>query len=95
MQNGPIPLSGTSVTINDTAPTGDRYNLSVVEILAASAGGGSTSSISGTLSPSSLVSGAIVTLTLPGGGSVTTSPDASGNYNFSNLANGTLYRDAH
>ena len=89
MQNGPIPLSGTSVTINDTAPTGDRYNLSVVEILAASAGGGSTSSISGTLSPSSLVSGAIVTLTLPGGGSVTTSPDASGNYNFSNLANGT------
>jgi len=25
--------SGTLVTINDTAPTGDRYNLSVCEIL--------------------------------------------------------------
>ncbi len=29
MQNSPTPLSGTSVTINDTAPTGDRYNLSI------------------------------------------------------------------
>ena len=28
----PTPLSGTSVTINDTAPTGDRYNLFVAEI---------------------------------------------------------------
>jgi hypothetical protein len=32
MQNSPTPLSGTSVTINDTAPTGDRYNLSIVEV---------------------------------------------------------------
>ena len=31
----PTPLSGTSVTINDTAPTGDQYNLSICEILAA------------------------------------------------------------
>src|SRR6266404_4095156 len=28
--------SGTSVTINDTAPTGDRYNLSIVEVLVSS-----------------------------------------------------------
>ena len=28
----PTPTSGTSVTINDTAPTGDRYNLSLVEV---------------------------------------------------------------
>jgi hypothetical protein len=34
MQNSPTLLSGTSVTINDTAPTGDRYNLSIVEVLA-------------------------------------------------------------
>jgi len=34
-QNAPTPVSGTSVTINDTAPTGDRYNLSVCEILPA------------------------------------------------------------
>jgi hypothetical protein len=31
--SGLIALSGTSVTINDTAPTTDRYNLSLVEIL--------------------------------------------------------------
>jgi hypothetical protein len=30
-----IPASGTSVTINDTAPTTDRYNLTIAEILAA------------------------------------------------------------
>jgi uncharacterized repeat protein (TIGR01451 family) len=33
-QNSPTPVSGTTVTINDTAPTADRYNLSAVEILA-------------------------------------------------------------
>jgi hypothetical protein len=27
-----VPLSGTTVTINDTAPTGDRYNLAICEI---------------------------------------------------------------
>jgi hypothetical protein len=27
-----VPLSGTSATINDTAPTNDRYNLTIVEI---------------------------------------------------------------
>jgi hypothetical protein len=27
-----VPASGTSVTINATAPTGDRYNLTIVEI---------------------------------------------------------------
>jgi hypothetical protein len=32
MQNATTPLGGTSVTINDTAPTGDRYNLSIVEV---------------------------------------------------------------
>jgi hypothetical protein len=33
-RNATTPASGTSVTINDTAPTGDRYNLSICEILA-------------------------------------------------------------
>ena len=32
MQNAPTALSGTNVTINDTAPTGDRYNLTIVEV---------------------------------------------------------------
>jgi hypothetical protein len=32
-QNNPTQSSGTTVTINDTAPTTDKYNLSIVEIL--------------------------------------------------------------
>jgi hypothetical protein len=35
MQTSPTPLSGTTVTINDTAPATDRYNLSICEILPA------------------------------------------------------------
>jgi hypothetical protein len=35
MQTGPAPVSGTSVSISDTAPTTDRYNLSICEILPA------------------------------------------------------------
>jgi hypothetical protein len=35
MQNNPTPASGTTVTINDTAPTTDRYNLSICEVLPA------------------------------------------------------------
>src|SRR2546426_131149 len=50
-QSSPTPLSGTSVTINDTAPTGDRYNLSIVEVLPPAGSGGSTFRISGALSP--------------------------------------------
>jgi len=33
--NGTTPAPFTNVTINDTAPTGDRYNLTICEILAA------------------------------------------------------------
>src|SRR5262249_46252256 len=63
MQNAPTPTSGTTVKINDTAPTGDRYNLSICEILPA-VGGSSTFSLSGTVSPAA--SGSGVTLTLSG-----------------------------
>jgi hypothetical protein len=28
----PVAAAGTSVTINDTAPTADRYNLTICEI---------------------------------------------------------------
>jgi hypothetical protein len=34
-QNSVTPLSGSTVTINDTAPTTDRFNLSICEILPA------------------------------------------------------------
>lgn len=87
-QNNPIPLSGTQVSINDTAPISDRYNVSMVEIVAAS-GGASVSSISGTLSPAFLVTGTTITLTFPSGGTATAVPDNSGNYIFSNLSDST------
>ena len=93
MQSSPTPLGGTSVTINDTAPTGDRFNLSIVEVVAAT-GGITTSTISGTLSPAPLISGSTVTLTLPGGGTTNTSPDGSGNYGFGNLSNGSYIATA-
>jgi hypothetical protein len=35
MQNSPTPWSGTTVTINDTAPNSDRFNLSLCEVLPA------------------------------------------------------------
>jgi hypothetical protein len=85
MQNSTTPLSGTSVTINDTAPTYDRYNLSIVEVLPATVVV-PTYKISGTITP--LPNGSGVTVTLTPGGAVATS-DSSGNYSFSGLANGT------
>jgi hypothetical protein len=32
MVNAPIAVSGTTVTMSDTAPAGDRFNLTIVEI---------------------------------------------------------------
>jgi hypothetical protein len=86
MQNAPTSVSGTSVTINDTAPTTDRYNLSLVEILPA-IGGAQPWSISGTISPPAPGTGTLVTLS--GAKSATASADSSGNYTFTGLANGT------
>jgi hypothetical protein len=34
MKTGSVPVSGTTVVINDTAPTADSYNLSVCEVRA-------------------------------------------------------------
>src|SRR5262249_60576602 len=31
----PTPVAGTAVTINDTAPTGDRYNPPLIEVVPA------------------------------------------------------------
>ena len=86
MQASTIPASGTTVTINDTAPTKDRYNLSIVEILAAAVGP-PTYSISGTIAPSAGGSGASVALS--GTSSASTVADANGNYSFTGLANGS------
>ena len=50
-QNSSTLLSGTQVFINDTSPTNDRYNLSIVEILPAATSGGTTFNISGAIAP--------------------------------------------
>src|SRR5581483_3762603 len=39
-QSNTTPTAGTSVKINDSAPTGDRYNLAIVEVLPSLGGGG-------------------------------------------------------
>jgi len=86
-QTASTPLSGTTVTINDTAPTTDRYNLSIVEVLPALATGtASTYTISGTISGAG---GSGATVTLSGASSGTVTASASGAYSFSNLANGS------
>ncbi|HVJ09778.1 MAG TPA: N,N-dimethylformamidase beta subunit family domain-containing protein [Acidisarcina sp.] len=79
-----VPLSGTSATINDTAPTGDRYNLSICEVLASTT---QTLSISGTISPAS--SGSGTQMFLGGSGTAVVTADGSGNYTFANLTGGT------
>jgi hypothetical protein len=85
-QSSATPVSGTTVTINDTAPTADRYNLAICEILSATSGGPTTWSISGTITPAAAGSGA--TVSLSGAATATRIADASGNYSFSGLANG-------
>ncbi len=47
MSSGSIPLSGSRVTIGDSAPTGDPYNLAIAEILAASPASQTTSAVVG------------------------------------------------
>jgi hypothetical protein len=84
MRTNPVTASGTLVSINDTSPTTDRYNLSIVEVRPAPAG---TLSISGNISPPSTGSGA--TLTLSGSATGTTAANASGIYSFQNLLNGS------
>jgi hypothetical protein len=86
VQGSPTPASGTTVTINDTAPTKDSYNLAIVELLAASSGSVSYG-ISGAISPAAIGGGA--TVTLGGSTSASTVADANGNYSFSGLANGS------
>jgi hypothetical protein len=84
MQNSPTYSAGASVSINDTAPTADRWNLAVVEVLPAPSG---TLSISGTISPVSAGDGASVVLT--GAVSASVTADASGNFTFGSLPNGS------
>jgi hypothetical protein len=81
-----VPMSGTNVTVNDTAPTRDRFNLSILEVLAANGGGATTFTVSGAITGGS---GAAISLSQNGTTVATATADASGNYNFTNVANGT------
>ena len=75
---------GTSVTIDDTAPTTDRFNLSVVEVLPAP--GPQIWSISGTVSPALAGNATLVCIN---GALVMTNADSNGNYTFADMPNGT------
>ena len=88
-QAAPTPQAGTAVTINDTAPTSDQWNLAIVEVLPAQTSGGTTYGISGTVSPATAASGTTLTLAQSGTTVTTTTADASGNFSFTGLQNGT------
>ena len=83
-QNASTPASGTSVSINDTAPATDRYNLAICEVL--TGGGGPAGSISGTITPTTIGNGTTVTLT--GVATGTRTADANGSFGFSALPDG-------
>jgi hypothetical protein len=85
-QNAPTPLAGTTVKIDDTAPTVDRFNLTIAEVLPLV---GTTSfTISGTIAPASLGSGSQVALSQSGTTLATVIADGSGNFAFNNVPNG-------
>ena len=62
----PTALSGTSVTINDTAPTADRYNLFIAEVLPDLANG-STVKFNGTTAVPTSWSGTSIVAPVPPG----------------------------
>ncbi len=86
MQSAPTAASGTTVSINDTAPKTDRFNLSICEVLPLGSGVPPTWSIAGTVSPA--VAGSGATVQLGGASTSTVSADSSGNYSFTGLTNG-------
>ena len=87
-QSSATLLSGTTVTIDDTAPASDRYNLTIVEVLAAPSVG-STFTVSGTISPIGAGTNTTVTLTQGTTTVASTTATSSGTYSFANIANGT------
>jgi hypothetical protein len=89
MLNAPAALAGTKATLNDTAPTQDRYNLAVVEVLASPSSTGSGYGITGNIIPSTVAQGAAVTLSQNGSTVATATVDSAGSFGFNNIANGS------
>ncbi len=80
----PVPSSGTTVTMNDTAPITDRFNMSIVEITFGQAEPPTTTyGIVGTAG----IGGA--TILLSGTSSASTVTNNSGTFAFSNLVDGS------
>lgn len=86
-KNAPTATSGTPVTINDTSPTTDRWNLTLVEVLPAPAS--ATFAVAGTIAPAALAAGATVTLSQGATVISTATVDAAGAYRFASVANGS------
>jgi hypothetical protein len=87
-QSAPTTVAGATVTINDLSPTGDRYNLALVEVVPPVTGGGTTFTISGSITPAASGDGATVALSQAGSTVATATADASGIYSFTGRANG-------
>jgi Bacterial Ig domain/Lysyl oxidase len=87
-QNAPTPTSGTTISINDIAPTTDRYNLAIVEVLPA-ATTSATYTISGSVTPAANGAGTSITLTQNGSVVASATADTSGSYTFHGIGNGT------
>ncbi len=85
-QNAPTPLAGTTVKIDDTAPAGDRFNLTTAEVLPPAGNPGFA--ISGTIAPASLGSGSQIALSQGGITLATVTADSAGHFAFTNVLNG-------
>ena len=81
-QNSVIPASGTTVSIDDSAPDSDQFNLSIVEIRSIVP----TFAISGTISGAG---GNAATVNLTGSATGSVTADTSGNFSFPGLVNGS------
>lgn len=86
MLSSPVPSSGTTAVIDDITPTTDRYDMSIVEVTFGQTAPPPPPPASYSISGTAGVSNATVTLSGPSSASVTA--NGSGNFVFSNLANG-------
>src|SRR4051794_2688010 len=87
-QNAATAASGTTVTINATTPTTDRYNLAIGEVLAAPPPG-PLPLVWGTIAPAALAGGATVTVKQGATTAATATVESTGSYSFPGVADGT------
>jgi uncharacterized protein (TIGR03437 family) len=88
MLSNATPLSGSSVTINDSAPTADPYNLSIAEILAAPSTASQTTAV--VLSTAMTSAPVIQTAAMAAASQTAPAQSSSGMLVLSNLAGGAV-----